>query len=106
MTKAYCVPWNAGLQSETGAVCRRIGRLMTALDTEINSNIAQGEIVEHIRNFRFDMLTRLEREGWTLSYDGTNNMKVRQPGHRKPFLNRTKHAEQLEAEHKARKANQ
>jgi hypothetical protein len=89
MTKAYCVPWNAGLASETPAVCRRIGRLMTALDTEINSNIAQGEIVQHIRDFRLEMLERLEREGWTLSYDGGNTMKVRQPGHRRPFLNRT-----------------
>lgn len=88
-TKAYCVPWNAGLASETPAVCRRIGRLMTALDTEINSNIAQGEIVQHIRDFRLQMLERLEREGWTLSYDGGNHMKVRQPGHKRPFPNRT-----------------
>ena len=87
--KAYCVPWNAGLASETHAVCRRIGRLMMALDTEINSNIAQGEIVQHIRDFRLEMLERLEREGWTLSYDGGNRMKVRQPGHKRPFLNRT-----------------
>jgi hypothetical protein len=87
--KPYCVPWNCGLASETGAVCRRIGRLMTALDTEINSNIAQGEIVNHIRDFRLEMMTRLEAEGWTMSYDGGDRLKVRQPGHRKPFNKRT-----------------
>lgn len=86
----YCKPWNAGLASETGAVCRRIGRLMTALDTEINSNIAQGDIVKHIRDFRYEMMQRLEAEGWTMSYDGGNRLKVRAPGHRKPFPRRCK----------------
>lgn len=85
----YCIPWNAGLASETGAVARRIGRLMTALDTEINSNIAQGDIVNHIRDFRLDMMTRLEAEGWSMSYDGGNRLKVRAPGYRKPFPRRT-----------------
>lgn len=93
--KPYCIPWNTGLCSETPAVRRRLGRLMTALDTEINSNIAQGEIVNHIRDFRLAMLERLEREGWTLSYDGGNRMKVRQPGHKRPFLNRTLLADKL-----------
>lgn len=87
-TKAYCVPWNCGLASETPAVCRRIGRLLTALDTEINSNIAQGEICNHIREFRFELMQRLEAEGWTMSYDGGNRMKVRQPGHKRPFARR------------------
>lgn len=87
--KAYCVPWNCGLASETGAVCRRISRLMTALDTEINSNIAQGEIVNHVREFRFEMMQRLEAEGWSMSYDGGNRLKVRAPGHKKPFERRT-----------------
>ena len=85
----YCKPWNAGLASETGAVCRRIGRLLTALDTEINSNICGGNIVEDLRNFRYQLIQRLERDGWTLSYDGGNHMKVRQPGHKRPFEKRT-----------------
>lgn len=85
----YCKPWNAGLDSETGSVCRRLGRLLTALDTEINCNIAQGEIVKHISDFRYELMRRLEADGWSMSYDGGNRMKVRQPGHRKPFPFRT-----------------
>jgi hypothetical protein len=86
----YCKPWNAGLASETGSVCRRIGRLMTALDTEIDSNIVQGDIVNDIREFRYQLMCKLEAEGWSMSYDGGNRLKVRAPGHKKPFNRRTK----------------
>jgi len=88
-TKRYCVPWNAGLDSETSAVCRRIGRLMTALDTEISSHVVQGAICDDVREFRLDLLHKLELDGWSLSYDGGNRMKVRAPGHKRPFLRRT-----------------
>jgi hypothetical protein len=88
MTKAYCVPYNCGLDSETPAVCRRIGRLLTALDTEITSHVVQGTVCDHIRDFRFELMRRLEAEGWTMSYDGGDRMKVRAPGHRKPFAKR------------------
>jgi hypothetical protein len=84
----YCEPWNAGLASETPAVCKRIGRLLTALDTEINSHVVQGDIIDHIREFRFELMTRLEAEGWTMSYDGGNAMKVRDPNHKRPFNKR------------------
>lgn len=83
--KPYCRPWNAGLQSETGAVCRRLGRLLGALRDEINGNIVEGEILDDIRAFRLQLLRRLEAEGWTMSYDGGNRLKVRQPGHKRPF---------------------
>ena len=49
--KPYCKPWNAGLASETGAVCRRIGRLFDALDLELTSNVVDGPIVDDIRAF-------------------------------------------------------
>jgi hypothetical protein len=88
MTNRYCKPWNAGLASETSSVQRRIGRLLTALDTEINQNIVEGTILDDIRAFRLDMCEKLERDGWTFSYDGGNRMKVRAPGHRKPFNKR------------------
>ena len=81
----YCKPWNAGLASETPAVCRRLGRLLTALDTEINSNICEGKIVNDLWNFRCDLVAKLEAEGWTMSYNGGNRLKVRAPGHKKPF---------------------
>lgn len=89
MTERYCKPWNAGLDSETPAVCRRIGRLLTALDTEITSHVVQGQIEKDIRDFRYSLMCKLEADGWTMSYDGGNRMKVRQPGHRKPFDKRT-----------------
>jgi hypothetical protein len=81
----YCKPWNAGLASETPAVCRRISRLFDALDSEITSNVVQGHIVDEIRDFRYRLLTKLEAEGWSLSYDGGNKFKVRAPGHKQPF---------------------
>lgn len=87
--KPYCVPHNAGLASETSAVCRRIGRLLTALDTEINEHVVQGQIAQDIRNFRYSLLCKLEADGWSLSYDGGDRMKVRPPGHKKPFVKRT-----------------
>jgi hypothetical protein len=88
----YCEPWNAGLASETPAVCKRLGRLLTALDTEINSHVVQGDIIDHIRDFRFALMTRLEAEGWTMGYDGGNHMKVRDPNHKRPFDKRIKGA--------------
>lgn len=86
--RPYCRPLNAGLCSATSAVCRRIGRLLTAIDTEISRSTVDGQINDDIREFRFSMMQRLENEGWSMSYDGGNTMKVRQPGHKKPF-NRT-----------------
>lgn len=89
-TNRYCLPYNAGLASETPAVCRRIGRLMTALDVEINSNIVQGDISKDIRDFRYSLMCKLEADGWSMSYDGGNKLKVRPPGHKRPFAQRTK----------------
>lgn len=81
----YCKPWNAGLASETPAVCKRIGRLLTALDCELTNNVVEGAIVDDIRAFRMQLITKLESEGWSVSYDGGDKVKVRQPGHKKAF---------------------
>ena len=78
--KPYCKPWNAGLASETGAVARRLGRLIDALSDEINSNICDGEIVEDCRRFRARLIERLEAEGWFGTYDGGNRFRVYPPG--------------------------
>lgn len=83
--KRYCRPWNAGLASETPAVCRRLGRLFTMLDTEITADLVEGQITKDIRAFRGQLQDKLEAEGWTMSYDGGNRMKVRPPGHKRPF---------------------
>lgn len=90
MNAPYCKPWNAGLASTGEAVCSRIGRLMTALDVEINSNIVKGAINDDIREFRFTLMQRLEADGWTMSYDGGDRLKVRAPGHKRPFQKRCK----------------
>jgi hypothetical protein len=92
VSKPYCKPWNAGLASETPAVCKRIGRLLTALDTEITSNVVEGAIVDDIRAFRFAIMQKLEADGWSLSYDGSDRMKVREPGHKRPFNRQVKEA--------------
>lgn len=87
--KPYCKPHNAGLCSETEAVCRRIGRLLTNMDTEINSWVVEGDIVSDLGEFRAKLVRKLEAEGWTMSYDGGNRLKVREPGHKKPFPKRS-----------------
>lgn len=76
----YCKPFNAGGQSTPEAVARRLGRLFDALSDEITSNVVRGDIVEDIRRFRFDLLERLESEGWFGTYDGGNRFKVYPPG--------------------------
>ena len=78
--KRYCEPWNAGLASETGAVCRRLARLVQALDCEITSNVARGKIVEDVRRWRVELWKRLERDGWALSYQGGDKLRVYPPG--------------------------
>jgi hypothetical protein len=85
----YCKPFNAGLDSETPAVCRRIGRLLTALDTEITSHVVAGTITKDIHDFRWQLMCKLEADGWSMSYNGGNTMKVRPPGHKKPFRHST-----------------
>ncbi len=92
MTKAYCVPWNAGLASETPAVCRRLGRLLAALHNEINSNIVQGAICNDVRDFSLTLQSKLESEGWSFSYDGGDRLKVREPGHKRAFPRRMREA--------------
>lgn len=87
--KGYCVPWNTGLSSTDRAVAARLSRLLTALDTEITSHVVQGEISNEIRDFRYQLLCKLERDGWSASYDGGNRMKVRTPSSRNPFPRRT-----------------
>lgn len=89
MTKRYCVPWNTGLSSTDRAVCARLSRLMTALDTEITSHVVQGEIEKDIRDFRYQLMCKLERDGWSMSYDGGNRLKVRTPDSKRPFERRT-----------------
>lgn len=84
----YCDPWNTGLASTDRAVCSRISRLLTALGDEINSHGVKGQIAEDVRTFRLHLIDKLQADGWTMSYDGGNRLKVRQPGHRKPFPKR------------------
>jgi hypothetical protein len=62
---------------------------MTTLDTEINEHVVQGAIVDDIRQFRLMLLTKLEADGWSLSYGGGNRMKVRTPESKHPFPRRT-----------------
>lgn len=83
--KPYCKPHNAGLASEPSAVCKRIADLFTALETEINTFIVEGEIINDLYAFRRLLRERLEADGWTLAYGKSDRIKVRQPGHRRPF---------------------
>lgn len=88
MSKPYCKPLNAGLASETGAVCRRLAKLFEAIDEHINQLVVEGQILEDLHEFRYQLCQRLRAEGWTMSYSGTDKLRVRQPGHPKPFKSR------------------
>ncbi len=83
--KPYCKPLNAGLASETGSVCRRLARLIEGLDEHITSCVVEGNILDDIRAFRLQIRAALEAEGWSMSYNGTDRLRVRPPGHAKPF---------------------
>jgi hypothetical protein len=89
MTERYCLPWNTGLSSTDIAVRNRIGRLLDALANELNEHVVRGQIAADVREFRYQILCKLEADGWTISYDGGDRVKVREPGHRKPFDKRT-----------------
>lgn len=61
--RPFCKPQNAGLASATPAVEKRLGRLLTAMDTEINANIVNGTIVQWLHEKRFELVGLLEKEG-------------------------------------------
>lgn len=63
---AYCKPLNAGLASETGAVARKLGRLLDALDV-VNSFIVRGDILDDLYALRQKIHDGLEGQGWTVS---------------------------------------
>ena len=83
----YCYPAYTGLQSTDRAVCKRLARLLDSLSTEINAFVVEGEIAEDARAFRLNLIGKLKADGWTMSYDGGDRLKVRQPGHKRPFKN-------------------
>lgn len=74
----YCKSWNAGLASETKAVCRKLGRLFDAIDA-ISGDIVGGAIRDDLLDFRHRLRERLLAEGWQVSYEGGDRMKVRPP---------------------------
>ena len=78
--KRYCEPWECGLASATPAVARRLARLVQALDTEITANVVHGQIVEDVHRWRVELWERLERDGWALSYQGGDKLRVYPPG--------------------------
>ena len=83
----YCRPSNAGLQSETGAVARRLGKLVDALDNLITRWVVNDDsrILGDIERLRSAIRDGLEAEGWIVGYtDGTlepaGKCKVYPPG--------------------------
>lgn len=61
----YCVPSETGLQSEAGAVEKRLTHLLDALSQEVNDHIVQrGELTESIRRLRLEIHEKLQRDGW------------------------------------------
>jgi hypothetical protein len=76
--KQYCNPWEAGLSSEASAVARGLGRILTILENEINSNLVTGDIVNDVREFRLSLHNKLKADGWRIEAK-QNGWKVLQP---------------------------
>jgi hypothetical protein len=75
----YCVPSNAGLDSEPKAVEKRLRRLFAALDKEINAFVVHGLILHDIRTLRQKMRDELLIEGWEVGYKSTERLTVKCP---------------------------
>lgn len=87
-TLTYCIPKEAGIDSQDNNVAKRIGRLITELDSWTWAIVDDGPdtILSDIRAFRMQLQSKLEAEGWTMTYGGgSGSMKVRPPGHPRPF---------------------
>lgn len=77
-TDRYCLPWEAGLTSEAPKVARGLSRILTTLESEIHSNVVQGDIVEDVRQFRIMLHNKLKADGWRITAT-QNGWKVLQP---------------------------
>lgn len=69
----YCKPHKAGLASETPAVARRLGRLLTTMDREINCWICDGQIVNDVRTARRKIHDALIADGWRVKGKATGD---------------------------------
>lgn len=76
----YCEPLECGLASATPSVARRLARLVEALDNEITGHVVRGKVAEDVRRFKLALWSRLERDGWVLTYDGGDRLRVYPPG--------------------------
>lgn len=74
----YCLPRCAGMTSTRAEVCKYIRRVIDDLEW-LNSGNVEGRVLNDIQNFRSALWNGLTAEGWTLSYDGGNRLKVRPP---------------------------
>lgn len=81
----YCKPSETGMQSSTRQIQRRLGRLLDALVNEITPYNVDGDLPKELSTFRQTIISKLQAEGWSFSYDGGDKMKVRPPGHKNPF---------------------
>lgn len=80
----YCAPIDnsvAGIRE----ICRRLATLVQCMETNINTAVVSGQITIDVQRFNTALQTKLQSEGWTLSYDGGPRLKVRPPGHPNPF---------------------
>lgn len=76
---SYCVPNEAGLASEAGAVGRRIARLLNALG-DLNRWICEGKLEQDCYDFRVKIIEQLRAEGWRVSMrEGSENFQVLKP---------------------------
>jgi len=71
---SFMVPLNAGMQSDTRAVARRLGKLLTALDNEITGHVVQGHILDSIVSLKRHIIEQIKPLGWDVTY---SNERIR-----------------------------
>ena len=73
----YVRPYDAGLASEPAAVGRRIGKLIDALENlDMLTESGPGTLAYEVREFRINIINKLQAEGWRCGYRGGDHYKV------------------------------
>jgi hypothetical protein len=74
----YAAPAEAGYVSTARNVGKRFAAILNALDG-VNWAIAEGTCENHVRDFKRDMIDKLENDGWRVVLKANNRYSVLPP---------------------------
>lgn len=79
MRPVYCVPSEAGLASEGRSVARRLGKLLSALDGQVNAWVIDGPMVNELWEFKAGLIEKLKADGWRVEAKDAGGYRVLVP---------------------------